>query len=502
MSEILSAIRLKDKVTIVTVMAAIAVLLATLVGVLTYVTADRHTHVYDYSLVRGEDGDFEVLGVCRVNNCEKPYFHQEITSGVNLLSAKSPTCSEEGNKIYTYTYSGLTLKYTEILPKSAHLYEYKVGSDGGTFYINGKCMVEGCTDPFFFKDKIEDLVLVNVVEATCFSPREETYSYVSNGVTETFVTLVDVEIPHTLQGVAANTLANDKGEYIYGTEGITSLATEFVPCGGLDSGYFVCEVCRKIEVVQLRYPDHKFVYNEETLVEPTLERDGKTVLSCSNAGCNETYELVIPKVEVGVNTIVKKPATELYSEVVTYIYESEEYGFSVELDFTVGDPLTHNYVYKLVLKKNEEGLIDTDHIDLVGICSQPDCQTPEVREENVETTFEDTSTCVSAGKYIWTHVKDGQVITLTIISTEPGKHKYAFDDSDKKNFQKPTLDEAGWAKIKCIAEGCESTIVVELPKVEIGVNATVESEGEGYMVLAYEFVTNYNCTVKLKIFIE
>ena len=62
MSEILNAIRLKDKLTIAGVMAAVAVILATVVGLLTYFTADRHTHVYDYTLKLEEDGSFTLVG--------------------------------------------------------------------------------------------------------------------------------------------------------------------------------------------------------------------------------------------------------------------------------------------------------------------------------------------------------------------------------------------------------------------------------------------------------
>ena len=62
MSEILNAIKLKDKLTIAGVMAAVAVILATVVGLLTYFTADRHTHVYDYTLQMEEDGSFTLVG--------------------------------------------------------------------------------------------------------------------------------------------------------------------------------------------------------------------------------------------------------------------------------------------------------------------------------------------------------------------------------------------------------------------------------------------------------
>ena len=68
MSEILSAIRLKDKLTIAGAMAAVAAILAILVGVLTFCSADRHKHNYDFSLQMEEDGSFSLVGLCNVDN--------------------------------------------------------------------------------------------------------------------------------------------------------------------------------------------------------------------------------------------------------------------------------------------------------------------------------------------------------------------------------------------------------------------------------------------------
>lgn len=498
MSEILNAIKLKDKVTIVTVMAAFAVLLATCVGLITYFTADRHTHVYDYSLQMEEDGSFSVVGVCNVNNCENPYYRQENLSGVTLLSAVSPTCSKEGKRVYSYTAGAVTLKYTEVIPKAAHLYEYEIVDQNDVLYINGKCKAEGCENPLIFIRNVEDLTLVSVVEGTCFSLRQETYSYVSNGVSGTFVTLVDEDIPHTLCGVAADTLQNDNGEYIYGTDGVKLLSLDGVACGALSDGYFVCEVCRQIEVIKVRHPDHKFVYNEADLIAPTPEADGFATLKCENSNCSATHDVTIPKVEEGVNAVVKSEATELRRRVVTYTFESEEFGFTVQRDYEVGELLSHKYVYELVLNKTESGRIDTENIDLVGRCHQPECQTPEIREKDVDTTFEDTSTCLQAGCYIWTYEKDGELLVLEVISTEPGPHRYSFEAENAKD---PTLNSAGEILLYCTTEGCDHSVTVELPKIVIGENATQINEAEDYIIVEYIYDTEFKCTVNLKILI-
>jgi len=243
MSEILNSIRLKDKITIATSMAALAIILATLIGVLSYCTADRHDHIYEYTL-ETTDGGFNLVGVCSVANCEDPYFRQNNISGVNLLSAVTPTCSKEGNRVYTYTHDGVTLKFTETIEPSPHTYDYEMVQNGNFTYINGKCSNDDCTDPYIFINDVTSIELIETIPGTCFSPRKETYSYVSGSGSGTFVTLVDEDIPHTLCGVLVNTLQTENGEYIYGTEGIKLLSTDNIACEALLDGYFVCELCR------------------------------------------------------------------------------------------------------------------------------------------------------------------------------------------------------------------------------------------------------------------
>ena len=502
MNEILSAIKLKDKITIAAVMASVALVLAGVVGAITYFTADRHAHVYDYSLQMQDDGSFSVVGVCQVPNCEKPYYNKNNLQGVSLFSAKSPSCSAEGNRVYAYNFNGLVLKYTEILPKSAHSYEYELITRDEVLYINGKCTVDGCENPYIFINNVEDLKLIHVEEGTCFTPRKETYSYVAGGVSGTFITLVDEDIPHTLGGVLVDTVQNDKGEFPYGTAGVTILKPGELKCGESAEGYFVCEVCRQVEVAKVRYPDHDFKYNEAGLVRPTTESQGTALLVCANEGCTKSMTITIPEIILGVNTKVTNPATELHPDVVTYVYNSDRYGFTVEFDCEMGEPLSHSYVYKLEPIRDEDGKIDTGHIDLVGICSQPECQTPEIREQNVATSFEDTSSCQDPGEYIWTYDKDGEILTLKVMRTELGSHRYAYDGKEE-NVEEPTLTEAGWVKLYCTVRGCnQPALVVELPPIVIGENAEVRYEEGGHILVAYEYVTDYNCTVNLMILIK
>lgn len=497
MSEILNAIRLKDKLTIAGVMAAVAVILATTVGLLTYFTADRHTHVYDYTLQIEEDGSFTLVGLCNVENCEKPYYKQENLEGVKVISAVIPTCVKEGNRVYTYTSGGLTVKYTEILPVADHTYTYDLvpNTDNGNVHINGKCEVEGCTDPFVFIYNVKDLTLIETIEATCFSPRKEIYAYVSNGETHTFTTLVGEPAPHTLNGMLADSFMNDDETYTYGTPGIKLLSTTIPACGETAEGYYQCELCKAVVGVYVSRPDHKFAYNESDLVLPTFESNGLATLRCTNSGCQEYTESVIPKVMVGINTTQKSPATELYREVITYTYNSPDYGFDVEFDIEIGELLQHAYEYSL--EPNKE---TPSEMDLICTCHQPDCQTPKVRVEKVETEMVNTSTCTKLGSVTWTHVlSNGDKVELTVISPVYAPHTYAYD---KKDIVKPTFETEGSVELYCTNPECNHTTDIVLPKAVIGENVTVDYETDSYIVYKYEYATDKELTITTNIYVD
>lgn len=485
MSEILSAIRLKDKLTIAGAMAAVAAILAILVGVLTFCSADRHKHNYDFSLQMEEDGSFSLVGLCNVDNCEDPFYSEKNLQGVELLSAVRPTCAKEGNKIYTYDHDGVTLKYTEILPKTAHTYNYELVSKDDTVHINGMCTIEGCPNPYVFIYDAQDLTLMEVEKATCFSPRKETYAFISGGETKTFVTLVDEEIPHTLNGVPATSYQNIDKTYPEGIKGVKPLGDP-VGCGEIGQGYYVCEFCRQAIGVNVRRPDHKFTYSESDLANPTLEKDGLAIVRCENEWCGDVVEVVLPKVVKGVNAVTKTPATETKREVITYTFKSDMYNFTVKFDMEIGELLAHKYSYWL-----EPDSVNTDQINLMGKCEQPGCQSPDLVVKNVETKYEDTSTCTKKGYWIWTHtLADGTEVVLKVKSLTFAPHVHDKFDADLDVISCPTETMDGSVKIRCSGQGCTDYIVVTIPKVIIGENATVINRFTNGILVNYLYVTD------------
>jgi hypothetical protein len=354
------------------------------------------------------------------------------------------------------------------------------------------CQVEGCTNPYVFIYDAKDLTLIEVEKATCFSPRKETYAFVSGGETKTFVTLVEENIPHTLGGVPATSYQNLDKTYPYGLAGVKPLG-ETVGCGAIGQGYYVCEFCRMAVGVNVRRPDHKFTYSESELVRPTLDKSGVAVVRCANNDCTDSHEIVLPKVQKGVNAQTKTPATEIKREVVTYTYVSTDYGFTVKFDLEIGELLAHNYEYSL---KPDESI--PEQINLIGKCTQPGCQNPNLVIKNVETDFEDTSTCTKKGYWIWTHtLADGTEVVLKVKSLTFAPHVHGEFDVNK-DVVKPSEFKEGSVTLRCVSEGCSDTITVTLPKVVIGENATVQLEATNGILVNYLYVTDNGVEISIE----
>ena len=381
MNEIMGSVRFKDKVTIASVMAGLALVIVVVVALLSGITVDNHKHVYSYALRAGENGGFDLVGECTNDNCEDPYYTEYNIAGVTLYSAVAPTCSSAGNKVYSYTRGNINVKYTENISPIAHDYSYDIVETDGVKYILGVCRNQGCTRPELQIAGITNLELVDSVPGTCFSPRQDTYSCtLSNGEKISFVTTIDEDIPHTLNGVLANTIASENGNFLYGTEGIT-LSGKDIGCGEVGSGCYVCEVCKALISVGVYKVEHNYVYNNDDLTPPTFQKDGVAVISCLNDGCTDTVSVIVPMISVGTSYVVlEENATEAHANIYKYRFESLQYGFEYVYSFEAGEKLQHNYTYEL---RPYDGKI----MALVGTCEQPDCQSPVIVDNSVENYY-------------------------------------------------------------------------------------------------------------------
>ena len=496
MSEIFGAVKLKYKITIASSMAILAVLLAGVIGVLTFVTVDRHTHEYRYSLERMADGSFNLIGVCSVDNCESPFYSETGITDVKILTAKSPTCSKEGNVVYTYTKDGVTIKYTEKIPMTAHAYDFVIDEEGDVVNLNGTCTEEDCQEKISINN-VQEFKLVSSVCGTCFTPRQDTYSYVLDGEEHTFVTLVDENIPHTLNGVSADLFKNNDGKYVIGTPGVKLVKNEALACGATAEGYYVCEVCKQVEKVQVVRAGHKFLYSESNVTEPTIDKDGFATLVCHNTECTETVKVTLPAIEVDKTATLITGASEAHPMTVKYSFESTEHGFKFEKEYQIGEKLSHNYTYELELNEH------TGKFDVFGKCDQVGCTAPEVCiDDDVPAVFvKDTSTCQVPGIVIWSYDYNGETLYFQPISNVVSDHSYTYD-----NFSaiRPDLDKTGLIVLYCTTEGCDHEVVVELPKAVIGENAkfAYEDPENHERVYKYTYKTEYNCTVELLIILN
>ena len=202
---------------------------------------------------------------------------------------------------------------------------------------------------------------------------------------------------------------------------------------------------------------------EENKVEPTLYNSGSVTLTCAN-GCGKSGTIELPQMVFNENTEVLSDATEQSPVVMRYTYINREFDYELVIDFPMGEVLSHNYKFDIVYNE------DTDTYDFVGICNQSGCQTPELRETNVNVTIEDhKATCTTDGYIYVMYPRDGVIYSITIPTDTKLGHNYDVDNPISQTD--PTWEQAGSATVKCTIEGCDHTVTVVLPKIEIGVTA-------------------------------
>ena len=177
------------------------------------------------------------------------------------------------------------------------------------------------------------------------------------------------------------------------------------------------------------------------------------------------------------NTQTVSAATELHREVVKYEYVSVEYGFNVYLEFEVGELLSHKYEYRLQIDPS-----NNRKINLIGVCHQPDCQTPN----NVQAVFDFNL-----------DVKDGELITFSAVSTILGHHDYIYDGN---RAMPPTIYNSGFVEIHCDTEGCGEVVLLTLPKVVVGENTEIVGEIDDKLIGEYTYFSEEHlCVIKLTV---
>ena len=487
MSEIFSSVNLKNKITIASSLLIFAVVLITVIGIITASSTDIHKHKYDYTLSVNTEGSFELSGVCTVKNCESPYYSE---SGVDVIiySYEKPTCSKEGTKVYSCIRDGVTVKLSVKVATTLHSYEGEIVNGANGQYASGHCVYDGCNATGVIVNDLNKFKLDTVVAATCSTPKKEIYKCNLSDGTFTLEVERDEYLPHTLNGVYVD---SDKA-YPQGTNGITLPSGTNGACNSTVNGNYTCEKCNQTVSVKVLLPGHSFVYGVDKVTPPTLEADGEAILCCENSVCTETEVEVLPKVEIGVNTVSLSPATELYLEKVKYTYESSAYGFTYENVYEIGEVLAHNTVYDLIPDSDNTGAWNV----ISKKCDQADCQADEivVAWDVDAKLIKDTTSCQGPGELEWEYEYEGHLLKASAYVTFPSEHKY----TSHSHASFPNLERPGSIQLHC--EKCGEAITIELPKIIVGTNAIfIEETADGGFVYKYTYKTEYNYTVELMI---
>lgn len=491
MRELLSTLKLKEKLTIALSMAGLALMLILFLVTFSHCSASNHEHEYDYHLEL-VDGKFNLVGYCDVIDCPAPDYVEQNISGVSLVSAVRPTCVGEGKRVYTYQRGDLKLDYVEILPVTSHRYNCdKIRIQSGRVTL--ECVQPGCTNPTLTLERVSNFHVDQYVEGDCFSPPRAVFTYTADGRTSNFIAYTHNERPHMINGTFTDKLVDSKGQFAYGQQGITLVnASASHSCGSVLDGYYTCEKCAQIVNVKVKKPDHHLVYSASDVISnPTVHEAGALTARCSNAGCSYSERVKLPAIMIGFNSEIIREATEQAPMLVKYTY-NYRYGLTVKLNISVGDPIIHNYIFELKLVPTGNGY---GQYNLVGNCEDENCPHPEVVIENVPVTPIDPL-CTNNKRYFGYEYKG----TMYYIETPQTAKPHDFD-YDINEATLPTMDSTGEIVVTCSRSDCSYDETVILPKVQVGVNAEVLFDAPNYTLLEYKYNTADGCEIIIPIII-
>ena len=346
MSEIFGAIRLKDRIIIVTIMLAYALLLAGTAGAVTMASLSNHIHDYgNYYIERGEDGQFDYVGVCSKPNCDQPKYVRDILEGVTSKITTEPTCTEEGVVTYTFVYQGKSYTSTESVPSTGHRFECEITTENGVSNVKGHCTAKDCSEELSIVG-VTDLALESTTPGTCVSSKEDKYTYTLDGVTGSFVAVSESdEENHILNGRPISEFMASNGVVIYGTEGVTIPdGVQLSGCGQKTLGAYTCEGCNEAVPTFVGLPEHNYLPVDGTLKPADFDVTGQVNVKCNNKGCASIGRVNLPKAgDASVTLTIISIDEENEKQTWKYSYYSEKYNVTIEYEF-VSD-WVHDHVF-------------------------------------------------------------------------------------------------------------------------------------------------------------
>ena len=337
MGEILSAVRLKERILIIVLTLALALVVGGATFGVTYATIDNHEHEFTYELSKGEDGEFDLIETCVDEECEyhMVYFISNPEEALHSYEKVAPTCYSVGILEYYFTPKGSLKSYTyqEEIPMLSHSYVGEITTENGISSIDVSCSNEGCEKEIVSVGGITNVELVETTPATCHTPRKDVHTCKYGEDTITVTTYTEEEVEHKLNGEFASNFILHDNIYIFGTPGIVCIGTP--GCGENVPGAYVCEECKETVGVKAGKPDHSYVYSAEDSTMPTLEAVGSATLKCENEGCDGSISVELPMAVEGENTVETGNNHILEERYLKYTYENTEYGFTAETEYTL-----------------------------------------------------------------------------------------------------------------------------------------------------------------------
>ena len=452
---------------------------------------ESHAYVGEIVTV---DGVTSIKGTCVYDDCNAPEINIEGATDLKLESTAEGSCSTPNKDIYSYNLDGskqmITMQSSTNAPhklNGKYISEYEIEEGVYLFGTDGIVLVGvptlGCGNkgPGYF-------ICQDCGKAIAIMVGRPDHNFVltDSGITQPTM-LADgfANLKCTAEGceqtkriVLPKAVVDENAEVIYRNcaEGKQLL----------NYTYFEEEYGVEVNLsLTLPWNEHSYAYIESETKNPSLERDGYAVVRCTAEGCTSSNRIVLNKITLDgdrKNAEVISEATEQTLKQILYTYTSETYGFTVELQIGVGDLLTHKYVYELEpISSDDPSQMLT--FDLVGRCHQAECLQPEIREVNVHVESRDTSTCQQMGELIYTHTTESGEVYEFSIFIGLGTHNVV----KLSEITNPDFFNEGSVTVGCTHEGCPySEVVVALPVIEIGVNASKLEDGHILYIYHYE----------------
>ena len=199
----------------------------------------------------------------------------------DVKTIREATCEQEGIIEFECKECHKT-DVQESIPALGHDYKYEVEKVGNKLNVIETCNRTGCTHREVFEDVKN--VHEETTEATCQSEGKTTYSFNYNGKVYTTEKVLPKKFhKHPVLGELDDSKTYDLNDEKYKDK--IDLAGNTVVCGGAGQGYFSCEACNKVIIINVTKSHTEPADKTKVeIVEATCEHEGSRTYDCAVCG--------------------------------------------------------------------------------------------------------------------------------------------------------------------------------------------------------------------------